>query len=167
MQKELGWKTKEKLTEIVKNRDFKKKRDYAMGASLDYILLKNEDKNIIDFLRRKIDLYHTMQSTLVSIYIGLFAGLIIRLLTIQSLVFNSLTLDNALFLSTLITVFILIIFLYLLSHDEILFEYYPFIKLYICSKEAKKIITNPISAKFLKIILKKKIQQTLNHMCES
>jgi uncharacterized protein YacL len=168
MQRELGWKTKDKLTEMMKSKDFEKKRDYSMGASLDYILLKSGNENIIDFLRRKIDLYHTMQSTLVSIYIGLIVGLIIRLLTIKSLSFNSMNLDNTLFISTLIAVILLIIFLYFLSHDEILFEYYPFIKLFICSKDAKKIITEPNFREVFKDYFEdKNPQKTLNHMNES
>ena len=58
-----------------------KERDEIMGTAIDYILndLKADKDKLFKFLQRKIDLYHTMSGTWISLIGGLGLGLFIRL----------------------------------------------------------------------------------------
>lgn len=112
-----------------------KERDTAMGTIIDYILnfgVKDNENvdRILKFFQRKIDLYHTMSSALVSLYLGLGLGLFFRILAVWSwsgYSFNP-KLDFFLFeLTTIMTGVFILTILYL--RDELFFEYHPMLKL--------------------------------------
>lgn len=147
----MGWIGKKALREKIEKMDkkeaeeYKKKRDVAMASSLDYTLLTMKDSDLWKFFQRKVDLFHIMSSTLISLIVGIVVGFISRLF-IQFIFYGNwiepffvqatLTLqaktDILLFSITLISaVFFIWVLRYL--RNEVFFEYHPVIKLMINS----------------------------------
>lgn len=126
MKKSFGWIPKDKTD---------KKRDEIMGTAIDYILncFKAEENNLFKFFQRKIDLFHTMSSTLISLIIGLGLGLAIRLGLYYFGRYPFVTLlDSFLFLFTIVATCIFTGVLCFLR-SEIFFEYHPMLKLFLNS----------------------------------
>lgn len=123
MHKAFGWKKKEPKQ---KNNS---QRDAAMGAVIDYILNK-EDEKFLKFFQRKIDLYHTMSCTCISLSAGLIIGEIVRGIAIDTWSGYCIQsdLDRFLFIFTIISgLFFFCIFIYL--RKKIFVEYHPMLKL--------------------------------------
>jgi len=130
MKKSFGWN---------KDKEKSKERDEIMGTSVDYILnyvLKTDQCNLYRFFQRKIDLYHTMSSTWISLIIGLIVGLPLRVCLYFSGYPFDLKIDYCLFGFTIgATIFFFMLLTYL--REEIFFEYHPMLKLLFNSKEVK------------------------------
>ena len=129
MKKSFGW-----------NKDAtpSKLRDEIMGTVVDYILNSTvpKESNLFKFFQRKIDLFHTMSSTLLSIVVGLIFGCGIRFVVGVFGSYQFFTwIDLFLFYFTIISACIFICVLCYLR-NEIFFEYHPMLKLFL--NKAKK-----------------------------
>lgn len=135
MKTSFGWKKADEIENISNE----KERDEIMGTAIDYLLNDpSVGSNLFKFFQRKIDLYHTMSSAVISLSIGLGLGTISRLVLILSgrYLFHTL-LDQFLFFFTFVAgSFFIIILMYL--RKQIFFEYHPMLKLFLSRKHEQK-----------------------------
>jgi hypothetical protein len=140
-----------------------KDRDAFMATIVDYVLNEFLKDKTFGFFQRKIDLYHIMSCTSVSLIIGLCLGLVFRGLAIRfwSGYGFDWRIDYVLFFSTLVSAMLFVGILVCLT-KKIFVEYHPMLKLLLrnLTPENKKLLRESLAQVFPQYFDSKKTTET-------